>query len=241
MNDATLPPAAILAGGLGTRIRVVAGDTPKVLLPVGGRPFLAHLLEMLAAQGVADVVLCLGHAAERVWDAAQSFAPRGLQLRASREETPLGTGGALRRALPELGPAFLVLNGDTYLDAPLAALWSLHRREEAALTLSLVRSEDAVERGSVRVAPDGRVLDFAEKVADGSGLVNAGVYAVAARLLEPVPPNRPTSFEREVIPEALSRGDRVMARIAGGVFVDIGVPEAYLAVRDGLPRPGESR
>lgn len=241
MNVEPLPAAAILAGGLGTRIRVVAGDTPKVLLPVGGRPFLAHVLERLATEGVDDVVLCLGHAAERVWDAAQSCAPAGMRLRASREDSPLGTGGAIRRALAELGPAFFVLNGDTFLDAPLRGLWALHRREEAMLTLSLVRSEEAAEKGSVRVAPDGRVLDFAEKVTDGSGLVNAGVYAVDARLVEPIPPNRPTSFEREVIPEAVRRGDRVLARIVGGRFVDIGIPEAYLAVRDGFPRPGEAR
>jgi len=241
MTDPALPRAALLAGGLGTRIRALAGGTPKVLLPVEGRPFIAHLLEYLDRQGVSEAVLCLGHAADRVWDAALSVAPAGMTLVPSREETPLGTGGALRLALPHLGSTFFVVNGDTYLEAPLAPLLRLHRRSEAAITLSLVRSEQAAEKGTVRVDPSGRVLDFVEKVADGTGLINAGVYVAEASAIEHCPPGKPCSLEREVIPAALRRGDRIMARRAEAPFVDIGLPEDYLRVRDRLPRPGGRR
>jgi NDP-sugar pyrophosphorylase family protein len=241
MTEATVPRAALLAGGLGTRIRALAGNTPKVLLPVEGRPFIAHLLEYLERQGVAETVLCLGHAADRVWDAALSVAPAGLTLVPSREETPLGTGGALRLALEHLGDTFFVVNGDTYLEAPLAPLLQLHRRSEAAITLSLVRSEQAAEKGTVRVDPSGRVLDFVEKVADGTGLINGGVYVAEASAIGHCPPGKPCSLEREVIPAALRRGETIMARRTEAPFVDIGLPEDYLRVRDRLPRTGGRR
>ncbi len=236
MTDVAMPRAALLAGGLGTRIRAVAGSTPKVLLPVEGRPFIAHLLEYLGRQGVTEAVLCLGHAADQVLDAALSAAPPAMKLIASREKTPLGTGGALRLAVEHLGDTFFVVNGDTYLEAPLAPLLRLHRSSKARITLSLVRSEQAAEKGTVRVDPSGRVLDFVEKAADGTGLINGGVYVAQASAFEHCVPGEPCSLEREVIPGALRRGEIVMARRTEAPFVDIGLPEDYLRVRDRLPR-----
>ncbi len=158
----------MLAGGLGTRIRSVGGMTPKVLLPVAGRPFLAHLLDYLARQGVTEAVLCLGHAADAVAAAAREHRPDGLDLVESRETAAMGTGGAIRDALDRLGGTFYIVNGDTYLDAPLPRLLDFHRSTGAALTLSLVRSPQAAEKGTVRVAPGGRVLEFAEKTPEGT-------------------------------------------------------------------------
>ena len=241
MTDAAMPRAALLAGGLGTRIRAVAGSTPKVLLPVEGRPFIAHLLEYLDRQGVTEAVLCLGHAADQVWNAALSAAPPTMKLTASREETALGTGGALRLAVEHLGDTFFVVNGDTFLEAPLAPLLQFHRRSKALITLSLVRSEQAAEKGTVRVDPSGRVLDFVEKVPDGTGLINGGVYVADAPALEHCVLGKPCSLEREVIPAALRRGETIMARRADAPFVDIGLPEDYLRVRDRLPRAGGRR
>ncbi len=234
MSEAPLR-AAVLAGGLGTRIRSVAGDTPKVLLPVAGLPFIAHLLGYLKRQGIAEAVLCLGHAAGAVAAAAREHAPEGLAILESREAQAMGTGGAVRDALGLLGPTFAIVNGDTYFDSPLEDLLALHRGTGALLTLSLVRSGRAVEKGTVRVAPGGRVLDFAEKTAEGSGLINAGVYIAEPRLFEVGPPVGPCSLEREIIPEALRRGMPVAARLVDAPFVDIGLPEDYLRARDRLP------
>jgi len=241
MTSGNLPPAALLAGGLGTRIRAVAGDTPKVLLPVEGRPFLAHILDRLHAQGVPEVVLCLGHAADRVWDAARAAAPEGLRLTASREPEARGTGGAVKLALPLLGSPFFILNGDTLLDAPLAPLMKLHLRREAAITLSLVRSEHAAEKGSVRVDPQGRVLEFSEKVADGTGLVNAGVYAAGPEAFARCPAEGACSLEREVLPGLIAAGSPVAARIVEAPFIDIGLPEDYMRVRRRLRGFGGGR
>jgi mannose-1-phosphate guanylyltransferase len=234
MSDGT-PRAAVLAGGLGTRIRSVGGMTPKVLLPVAGRPFLAHLLDYLARQGIAEAVLCLGHAADAVAAAARAHRPDGLELVESRETAAMGTGGAIRDALGRLGGTFYIINGDTYLDAPLPRLLDFHRSTGARLTLSLVRSPQAAEKGTVRIAPGGRVLEFAEKTPEGSGLINAGAYVAEADLFEAAPRVGPCSLERDIIPEALHRGMTVMGHVVTTPFVDIGLPEDYLRVRDGLP------
>jgi len=231
-----LPPAAVLAGGLGTRIRSVAGGTPKVLLPVEGRPFLSHLLERLGEEGVSRTVLLTGHGAPEVWSMAVRFAPPGLVLEESREETPRGTGGALRDALPRLGGTFFVMNGDTWLDASLADLLGFHRDHRAILSLLLVRETRAEEKGTVRVGEDGFVTAFAEKTGEGSGLINAGVYAVEARALEGAAPTGLVSLERELIPALLAGGEPVAAWVVDAPFVDIGLPEDYERVKDALPR-----
>jgi NDP-sugar pyrophosphorylase family protein len=233
-----LPAAAILAGGLGTRIRTVAGDLPKVLLPVEGRPFLAQVLSYLAAEGVTRVVVCLGHQADRVADAIHRVAPGGLEVVESREATPLGTGGAIHHALEHLGGTFFIVNGDTFLEAPLTDLLDFHRANEALLTLSLVRSEHAAEKGTVKVAPDGRVLDFEEKTADGNGVINGGIYVAEAPILASCKAGAPCSLERDVIPRTIADGGKIMARVVDAPFVDIGIPEDYLRVRDRLPRKG---
>jgi NDP-sugar pyrophosphorylase family protein len=109
-------PVAILAGGLATRLKPLTEKIPKVLLPVAGRPFLAHQLELLRAQGIRRVVLCLGHLGEMVVKEFGNGAAHGVQLEYSFDGPKLlGTGGALKRALPKLGDRFFVLYGDSYL------------------------------------------------------------------------------------------------------------------------------
>ncbi len=114
MNTIGNVTAAVLAGGLGTRLRGVLADCPKVLAPVKGKPFLAYLLEHLAGQGLRDVVLCVGYGSEQV-EAVFGRSYAGLRLAYSCEPAPLGTAGAVRLALPMLeSDPVLVMNGDSF-------------------------------------------------------------------------------------------------------------------------------
>jgi NDP-sugar pyrophosphorylase family protein len=116
-------PVAVLAGGLATRLGALARDTPKSLLEVAGRPFVHHQLRQLHAQGVKRVVLCLGHFGEQVADAVGDGSAFNLEVAYSFDGPELrGTAGALRRALPLLGPAFFVLYGDSYLQCSFEAV-----------------------------------------------------------------------------------------------------------------------
>jgi D-glycero-alpha-D-manno-heptose 1-phosphate guanylyltransferase len=218
-------PALILAGGLGTRLRGVLADRPKVLAPVAGRPFLSYLLDQVQAAGVRDVILCCGYLADQI-EAMFGARHGALSLTYSRETEPLGTGGALRLALPGVqAEAMLVLNGDSYVDCPLADFVTWHRQHAFAGSLLLTRVPDAARFGTVAVREQGAVLSFKEKrgVPD-PGWINAGVYLLARRLVERLPEGRAISLEHEAFGQWLSEG-------MGGyqlqaAFLDIGTPES---------------
>jgi NDP-sugar pyrophosphorylase family protein len=232
-------PVAILAGGAGSRLRAVIGERQKVVAEVAGRPFLAHGLDRLDAAGFRDAVLCVGYRADEV-EARLGTAHGGLRLRYSREETPLGTAGALRRALPLLeGDPVLVLNGDSFCAADLAAFCAWHVREGSDASLVVVPREDATRYGLVEVDAEGSVLSFAEKQPGaGAGWINAGIYLLARERLVELPTSVPLSLERDVLPAWVGRGLRAWRSDAR--FLDIGTDRSY-AGASAFFDPGEAR
>ncbi|MBL9078686.1 MAG: HAD-IIIA family hydrolase [Planctomycetes bacterium] len=219
--------AMVLAGGLGTRLRPALGDRPKALAPVDGEPFLLHVLDQLAAAGCRRAILCTGHLAEAI---EREFGGDhdGMELVHSREPRPLGTAGALRRALPRLGePGVLVVNGDSYVDLDLRQFVAWARTQPNVPALVAVTVPDAGRYGAVQCDADDRVTAFGEKSARGPGAINAGVYWLPARVLALLPPDTPCSLEREVLPVLVGSGLRAFRCEAP--FLDIGVPEAWAA------------
>jgi NDP-sugar pyrophosphorylase family protein len=237
MRRPGLLTAAILCGGLGTRLRSVVADRPKALAPVRGRPFVTYLLDRLAEASVGEVVLLTGYRADQVQDAlGATYA--GMSLIYSEERTPLGTAGAVRWALPCFsGRTVLLLNGDSYCDVDLAAFAALHRRHGARASLVLARVEDASRFGLVRAGPDGRVRRFEEKAAAaGRGWINAGVYLLDRALIEELPRARPASLERDMFPRWAAGGQLHGFRCRGR-FLDIGTPESYAEAERFFGRP----
>jgi len=218
--------AAILAGGLGTRLRPVLFDGPKVLVAVNGRPFLAYLLDQLSDAGVRRVVLCTGYRGEQVREA---FGERygDLELAYSQESEPLGTAGALRLALPLLDTdPVLVLNGDSYCEADLGDFLAWHLAHGSAGSLLLTWVEDASRYGTVDVGDSGIILAFREKAGLAiPGWINAGVYLLSRRLLGSILAGGAGSIERDVFPVWVGQGLKgYQARVS---FMDIGTPESY--------------
>lgn len=217
--------AIILAGGLGTRLREVVADVPKPLAPVAGRPFLARVLDMLAAQGLRCVVLATGHQGDVV-EATLGHAWQGMALRYSRESKPLGTGGAIALAMTHItNDVCFVLNGDSWLELDYAAFDAATRGLGARLGVALAAVPDVARYGAVRVAGV-RIAGFAEKGGKGPGLVNAGVYRVERGLLAGMPSGEAFSFERDVLVPAVAR-EAVAAFPQTRGFIDIGVPDDY--------------
>ncbi|TMH55707.1 MAG: D-glycero-D-manno-heptose 1-phosphate guanosyltransferase [Betaproteobacteria bacterium] len=217
--------AIVLAGGLGTRLRGVVDDVPKPMAPVQGRPFLALVLDQLVAAGFKTVIFAAGylHEAIRSYFGADY---RGLVLRYSVEEEPLGTGGAIRLACEQADARdVFVLNGDTYLELDFRAMADVHVRSESPLSMAICHVPDVARYGALEV-DNGIVRRFLEKGASGPGWINAGIYLLGPDLRARLRPQGAFSFEHDLLAPELSSIPPLAFR-ASGLFIDIGIPEDY--------------
>jgi len=204
---------------------------------VAGRPFLAWVLDHLAANGVRRVVLSVGdrHGAIQDHFGDRFGAPSGpLALAYCVEERPLGTGGAIHAALGACATdPVLVVNGDTLFDIDLKPLLARHRIAGRPLTMALHRAADTARYGRVGVT-DGIVTGFEEKgvhgPGPGPGWINAGLYVVSARLFDRFDLPAAFSFENDLLAPHLA-ALAPAAHEADGYFIDIGVPADYRRAR----------
>jgi D-glycero-alpha-D-manno-heptose 1-phosphate guanylyltransferase len=215
--------AIILAGGLGTRLASRLNQIPKAMAPVAGRPFLEILLDKLIGGGCSHIILSVGHLREVI---LQRFGKhyRGIPIDYAVEESPLGTGGAIRMALGYANePSVLVLNGDTYLEADLSALVKFHKSSGCPVTMAVVRVEDVARYGGVLIE-DQFITGFFEKGRTGPGWINGGLYVIDKNF--PWHSDLPLrfSFETDVLVPFLSE-IHPAAFPCAGYFLDIGIPE----------------
>ena len=216
--------AVILAGGFGTRLRSVIQDIPKPMSPVGGRPFLDFLLKQLSFSGFSRVILSVGYRHETISDHfGVSF--ENMQLDYCVEDVPLGTGGAVARAMQQTtANDVLVVNGDSILMASLERFRDFHRARNTPVSMALKAEKDFDRYGTVTLDGE-RIVRFEEKRHISEGVFNAGLYwlhaSVGDRLLE-LP--APFSLEKEIF-------EKHVFPLSGCVFhdyfIDIGVPEDY--------------
>lgn len=226
--------AVILAGGLGTRLHPLTQVLPKPMVPVAGRPWLDRLLEDLRAGGVEEVHLALRYRADVIRRHVGDGARYGLKVYYHVENEPLGTGGALAVFARRLDEPFLALNADVVLGVNPAVAWQAHVHRGAVVTLTVVEVEDPSPYGLVDHGADGRVWRFREKPAAGEAdhrWVNAGLYVVDPRALRDVPEGE-VSWEKQVVPELLARGEPVYALRHTGYWVDVGTPSRYLTLHE---------
>ena len=163
MSSLTQYPVAILAGGLATRLRPITEKIPKVLVPVAGKPFLAHQLQLLRKEGVTRAVLCLGYLGEMVQREFGDGAGYGVHLDYSFDgPVLLGTGGALKLALPKLGNQFFVLYGDSYLPTPFAPIAEAFEQSARSGLMTVYRNEGKYDTSNV-VFGDGEIKVYDKK------------------------------------------------------------------------------
>ncbi len=251
MGDLAQVDAMILAGGLGTRLRSVVSDRPKVLAEVLGRPFLAYLLDQLAASGIKRVILCIGYLGEQIRETfgyAYDAAEGTIQISYSQETQLLGTGGALGLALPLVrSPRVLVMNGDSFCGADLAGFSEFHQQKSAPVSMVLTQVADTARYGKVELAHDHQIVRFTEKGQNqGLGWINGGIYLIESSLLANVQSDRLevaeqdflgvtskhrlVSLEADLFPQWIQQG--VYGYCSQGKFLDIGTPESYPLATD---------
>ena len=226
--------AVFLVGGLGTRLGELTRTTPKPLMDVAGRPFLAWLAESVVRQGVTELLFLSGHLAPQIERAMAPFARQGLRVGYCVEPQPLGTGGALAHARARLAPRFLLLNGDSLFHIDLAELARDGPGQAPLARLALRREADAGRYGSVTLV-ESAVTGFSEKTQGPScsGLINGGVYLMRAEMLDEAPAGA-FSLERDLFPRLASHG-RLEGRVFDAPFIDIGVPASLAEAQAYVP------
>jgi len=237
VTRATLRQCVVLAGGLGSRLGALAADRPKPLLPCGDRPFLAWLLREVCRYGVEEVLVLAGHLSaevERSLDALAAALPKPVRIAINVEPAPAGTGGALWHARDKLDDTFLLLNGDSLLDANLAPLLAAAAEDGAEVVgrLALHRLENAARSGVVATEGD-RIVAFRERPAAAEpGTINAGIYVLRRSIVEALTPE--CSLERDILPVLAARGALRGTELPGW-FIDIGVPDDLFRADRELP------
>lgn len=214
-------PVAILAGGLATRLRPLTDERPKSLVDVAGRPFAEHQLELLHRQGFDDIVMCVGHLGEQIERSLGDGSRFGMRLRYVDDGPALvGTGGALRRALPYLGNAFLVLYGDSYLECDYRAIAAAFLKSQRLGLMTVFRNDGQWERSNVHFA-NGNIQAY-DKTAAASEFrhVDYGLGALRAEALTGYPENTKLDLAR-VYRDLVSEGQLAAYEVAER-FYEIG-------------------
>lgn len=154
----------ILAGGLGTRLKAVAGNLPKALVPVAGRPFIERQLELLRKNGIRDILICVGYRGEMIEERMGNGQAFGLNIRYSREapDKLLGTGGALVNALPLLNDIFMVIYGDSYLPADYAKVARAFDAAQTPAMMCVFHNDNKWDRSNVKIE-NGLVVCYSKK------------------------------------------------------------------------------
>lgn len=218
--------AIVLAGGFGTRLVHVVPDVCKPMAPVAGRPFLRFIMDQLAAAGFDRAVVADGYRREQI-EGFFGSAYRGMAVEYSPEDTPLLTGGAVKRALGRCRSDWVfVLNGDTWLDVDFAAMEAAaaDAPEGTSAVIAVKRMCDFERYGTVDVEAGGALAAFHEKRPCEEGLINAGVYLLRGDALDGMPEK--FSLESDYFERVVGDGALRAAECAGG-FIDIGVPGDY--------------
>ena len=217
---------AVLAGGLGTRLRSVVANRPKVLAEIRAQPFLGYLLDQIAAAGCRSVVLCTGYLGDQIERTfGENHGP--LRLIYSREQEPLGTAGALKLAITRFeSDPVLVMNGDSFCAIDIKAYWDWHRQRQATASIALTRVARSERFGRVKLDSEARVIEFVEKQqGSGPAWINAGMYFLSQAMLRSIPDGVNVSLEREIFPRWMGRG--LYGYVSTGAFLDIGTPDDF--------------
>ena len=229
--------ALVLAAGLGSRIRDVAGGLPKPLMPFGGAPILAHNLRWLAASGVDHVWINLHYGADLIRTQIGEGSGFGRGIEYEYEPELLGTAGALANIAEVVTETMLVVYGDSVVRFDLGQLLSTHLKARAEATLALYDRDHhlntGIAGGRVRIAQDGTITAFVEgpEAAGLSSLVNAGVYAVEPSILNLISRTGLVDFGRDVFPAMLANGRPLQSHLMNeqGFCLGLDTPESHAA------------
>jgi len=221
MNDQNIT-AMILAGGMGIRLRSII-KTQKVIAAINDKPFICFLLDQLFENGFNNVIICTGYQSDQV-EKIIGNANSHLHIAISKEDIPLGTAGAARKALDRTNSEnLLIMNGDSFCDVNLRDFYGSYLKNYYTISIVVTKMNDVSRYGHIEIDKQNRIIQFVEKSpTKKSGWISAGIYLFKRRLLASLPLSKKLSFEFEVLPNWLTQG--IFAYQHKGRFIDIGTP-----------------
>jgi N-acetyl-alpha-D-muramate 1-phosphate uridylyltransferase len=224
-------PLAILAGGLATRLGLLTEKIPKSLVEVGGKPFIVHQVELLRRNDVTHLVLCLGYLGEQVQAELGDGSRWGMQVDYVFDgPVLLGTGGALRRALPRLGEAFFVLYGDSYLDCDYAAVESAFLVSGKLGLMTVFRNTNLWDHSNV-IFENGRIQRYDKKnLVPEMKYIDYGLGVLQASALERYPADR--LLDLATVYQDLLAQDQLAGYEVSKRFYEIGSPAGLQETQD---------
>jgi len=238
MMQSRTPKGLVLAAGEGTRLRPLTLERPKPMLPIHGKPLLAHTLEWLKGYGVREIAINLHHQPHVITGYFGDGAALGVNLTYSREDPLLGTAGAVRKLSHFLdGAPLMLVYGDVLTDLALDELYAFHARAlerdpDTGVTMALYRVPNPTEVGLVDLDEHGRIVRFVEKPRRAevfTDLANAGILVVEPHVVNRIPPDTFYDFGRDVFPRLLAEGVPLYGWTIpdSAYLLDIGSPEKY--------------
>lgn len=226
----------ILAGGLGTRLRSVVSDRPKVLAPIGNKTLLDHVMDHLFSHGLHSIILSVGYMKEKIREHIErQIFPESITISFSEEEYPLGTGGAIKKALAlASSDIVLILNGDTFFPIDYRRLFESHLLMNADITIGLRQIENVSQSGSVIADTEGKIIGFNEKTGENKkGVMSGGAYLFRKNIFDNF--NLPDAFsiEKDFFEKHI-HSVKARGLIFDDYFIDIGIPENYQKAKTDL-------
>lgn len=233
-------PVAILAGGLATRLRPVTETIPKALVEVAGRPFAEYQAELLAGQGLREVVWLVGYRGDQIEAGLGDGGRWGMRFRYVYDgPVLLGTGGAIGRALDLLGPEFFVMYGDSYLECDFAAVVESYRTSGKTALMTVYRNDGEFDRSNVEFR-DGAIRRYDKRSSDPAlRHIDWGLGLFAARAWAPYAPGLPLDLER--VYQDLLRNHDLAAFEVSRRFYEIGSPDGLAELESYLRTKAERR
>ncbi len=227
----------ILAGGKGARLRPLALNTPKPIVPLANIPFLFFQIDHIKRAGITEIILSLSYQPRKMIDIFGDGMQFGMTIRYTFEELPRGTAGAFKSAENLIDDTTVVLNGDVLTDTDLLDVLRYHREKKAEATIVMAPVMNPVSYGLIEADQEGRVTAFTEKPAEDEvtgNTINAGIYVLEKSVLSRIRSEGAESFEREVFPAMLADGARFYAYLTRSYWQDIGSPQKYLEAHYGI-------
>lgn len=223
--------ALFLSGGMGTRLRPLTDELPKPMVPIMNKPLLERNMDNLKKCGINDIVISTCYKPQYIQEYFGDGSKFGLKIAYVCEETPLGTGGAIKKTGHLYDDTFLVFNADILCNMDFTDLIRFHKSKSAAVTIAVAQVSNPSAYGVIEYDKSDYAISFTEKPkADEikSDYINAGVYVFEPGVLREIPEGRPVSIEREIFPALLQKGSKVAVYKGCSYWMDIGTPEKYM-------------